>query len=80
MAYPDRKLEEGEVVLLERSIMGLYLDLAKGSKAPIFQDTSETDGAVIFNCANEQTAEWLKSLTMVLSIKETLQLQCAGGR
>jgi hypothetical protein len=36
------------------------------------------DGAVIFNCADVETVEWLKSLTTVLTIKEGLQLRVLG--
>jgi hypothetical protein len=76
MAYPDRKFEDEDVVLLKRLIEGCILDLVKGTKAPIFQGTSNRDGAVIFNCADEETVEWLKNLTTVLSIKVELHL-CA---
>jgi hypothetical protein len=70
MAYPDRKFDEEEVALLKESVKGRILDLVKDTKAPIFQGTSDRDGAVIFNCADVETVEWLKSLTTVLMIKE----------
>jgi hypothetical protein len=54
------------------------LDLVMSTKAPIFQGTSDRDGAVIFNCADLETVEWLKSLTTVLTIKEGLQLRAVG--
>jgi hypothetical protein len=63
MAYPDRKFDEDEVALLKRLVKGRILDLVRGTKAPNFQDTSDRDGAVIFNCADVETVEWLKSLT-----------------
>jgi hypothetical protein len=70
--YSDRKFTEQKVILLKRSV-----DLVKGTKASIFQGTSNRDDAVIFNCANEETVEWLKSITTVLSIKEAT---CTGSR
>jgi hypothetical protein len=76
MAYPDRKFEDEKFVLLKRSIKGRILDLVTGTKAPIFQGTSNRDGEVIFNCFNKETLEWLISVMTVLSIKEGLQL-CA---
>jgi hypothetical protein len=78
MSYPDREFNEEEVALLKRSVKGRILDLVKGTKAPIFQGTSDRDGAVIFNCADVETVEWLKSLTTVLIIKEGLQLHALG--
>ena len=80
MAYPDRKFDEEEVALLKRLVKGRILDLVRGTKAPIFQGTSDRDGAVIFNCADVETVEWLKSLTTVLTIREGLQLRALGGR
>jgi hypothetical protein len=78
MAYPDRRLDEEEVALLKESVKGRILDLVMGTKAPIFQGTSDRDGAVICNCADVETVEWLKSLTTVLTIKEGLQLRALG--
>jgi hypothetical protein len=78
MAYPDRRFDEEEVALLKESVKGHILDLVMGTKAPIFQGTSDRDGAVIFNCADVETVEWLKSLTTVLTIKEGLQLRAVG--
>jgi hypothetical protein len=79
MAYPDRKFDEEEVALLKRLVKKRVPNLGGGTKAPIFQGTSDRDGAVIFNCADVETVEWLKSLTTVLedpemSVKETLEL------
>ena len=71
MAYPDRKFK--------RSAKGRILDLVKGTKALIFQGTSDRDGAVIFNCVDVETVEWLKSLMTVLTIKEGLQLRALGA-
>jgi hypothetical protein len=59
-------------------VKGRILDLVRGTKAPIFQGTSDRDSAIIFNCADVETVEWLKSLTTVLSIKEGLQLRALG--
>jgi hypothetical protein len=52
--------------------------LVKGTKTLIFQGTSDRDGAVIFNCADEETVERLRSLMTVFTIKEGLQL-CVMG-
>jgi hypothetical protein len=78
MAYPDRKFDEEEVALLKRLVKGRILDLVRGTKAPIFQGTSDRDGTVIFNCADVETVERLKSLTTVLTIQEGLQLRALG--
>jgi hypothetical protein len=48
MAYPDRRLDEEEVALLRESVTERILDLVMGTKATIFQGTSDRDGAVIF--------------------------------
>jgi hypothetical protein len=56
----------------------MLLDMVKRTKALVFQGTSERDGAVIFNCADEETIKWLKSLTTVLTIKEGLKLLALG--
>jgi hypothetical protein len=77
-AYPDKRFDEEEVALLKETVTGCILDLVMGTKAPIFQGTSERDGAVIFNCADIETVEWLKSLTTALTIKEGLQLRAVG--
>lgn len=73
MAYPNRKFEDDEVFLLKRLNKGLILDLVKNTKATTYQGISDRDGAVILNCADEETAEWLK--TIELSFKEVLQLR-----
>jgi hypothetical protein len=74
MAYPNRKFTDEEVVLLKTLVEGHILDLVKGTKAPIFQGTSDKDDSVIFSCADEETVAWLKSLTTVLFLKDGLQL------
>jgi hypothetical protein len=80
-AYPDGKFKGDEVALLRRSIKGSILDLVRGTKAPIFQGTSESDGAAISKCIDEDIVEWLKSLTNVLPIKGGGALAaCAGDR
>ena len=63
--YLDGKFKEDEVALLRRSI--------KGS---IFQGTSESDGAAISKCVDEDVVEWLKSLTTVLPIKRGRGSSC----
>lgn len=57
MAYPNRKFEDDEVFLLKRLNKGLILDLVKNTKATTYQGISDRDGAVILNCADEETAE-----------------------
>jgi hypothetical protein len=66
--------------LLKRSLKGRSLDLVNGTKAPISQSTSDRDGAVLYNCVDVETVEWLKSITTVLTIKEGIQLRCAEGQ
>jgi hypothetical protein len=78
MDYPDRKFDEEEVALLKGSVKGRILYLVKGTKAPISQGISDRDGTVIFNCADVETVEWLKSLTTVLTIREGLQMRAVG--
>ena len=80
MVYLNRMFTDEDIVLLKRSVKGRIIDLVKGIKAPIFQGTSDTDGEVMFNCADVEAAEWLKSLTTVITIKEGLQLRALGGR
>ena len=77
--YPDRRFDEEEVALLKESVKGHILDLDMGTKAPIFQGTSDRDGTVIFNCANVETAEWLKSLTTVVNDQRRATAACSGG-
>ena len=79
LAYPDRKLEEDEVVLIKELITGRILDVVEGAKVPIFEGTYEEDGALIVNCAGKQTAEWLKSVTTELFVKGGgVQLRALG--
>ncbi|KYN02056.1 hypothetical protein ALC62_07125 [Cyphomyrmex costatus] len=50
---------------------GHILELPEDGLAPTFTGTWERDGAVIFNCANQQTVDWLKSLSTVIKIGGT---------
>jgi hypothetical protein len=79
MAYPDRRFNEEEVALLKESVKGRILDLVMGTKAPIFQGISDRHGAVIFNCADVEIVEWLKSLTGV-NDQRRVTAACSGGR
>lgn len=69
--YPDRKLGASEVVLIRKLIKGRILDLSMGAKAPTFTGSWERDGALVFGCADEQTGDWLKSLSSETKIGES---------
>ncbi|KYN07980.1 hypothetical protein ALC62_01045 [Cyphomyrmex costatus] len=56
---------------IRRLVRGHILELPEDGLAPTFTGTWERDGAVIFNCANQQTVDWLKSLSTVIKIGGT---------
>ncbi|KYN05108.1 hypothetical protein ALC62_04003 [Cyphomyrmex costatus] len=56
---------------IRRLVRKHILELPEDGLAPIFTGTWERDGAVIFNCANQQTVDWLKSLSTVIKIGGT---------
>lgn len=71
MAYPDKKLGYKEVSTVKWAVLRRILGTAKDTKA-----SSERDKAVIFNCSDEQTAEWLISLTIEGGLLEAVDLHC----
>jgi len=61
--YPDKKLGTGEIGEVRRLVRGRILALPDDAPAPAFTGSWERDGAIIFCCANQSSAEWLKSLS-----------------
>ncbi|EFN60689.1 hypothetical protein EAG_04856 [Camponotus floridanus] len=49
-------------------IRGRILELSEGTKAPIFSGFWERDGAFVFRCDDEQSGDWLKSLSSDLKV------------
>lgn len=75
IAYPDRQLNKQESDELKEHVEGRILGLARGARAPTFKGTYDRDGAIIFNCTDEQTSIWLKTLTSEFSLKNGTQLR-----
>ncbi|KYM97062.1 hypothetical protein ALC62_12263 [Cyphomyrmex costatus] len=69
--YPEKKLGSSEGGEIRRLVRKHILELPEDGLAPTFTGTWERDGAVIFNCANQQTVDWLKSLSTVIKIGGT---------
>ncbi|KYN07985.1 hypothetical protein ALC62_01035 [Cyphomyrmex costatus] len=69
--YPEKKLGSSEGGKIRRLVRKHILELPEDGLAPTFTGTWERDGAVIFNCANQQTVDWLKSLSTVIKIGGT---------
>ncbi|KYN04947.1 hypothetical protein ALC62_04172 [Cyphomyrmex costatus] len=69
--YPGKKLDASEVEEIRRLVRRHILELPENGLAPTFTGIWERDGAVIFNCANQQTVDWLKSLSTVIKIGST---------
>jgi len=65
--YPDKKLgvDKGEVRKLVR---GRILALPDDASAQTFTGSWERDGAFVFCCANQGSADWLKSLSGEIKI------------
>lgn len=59
--YPDRKFEPEEELAARRLVRSGILLLPPGTRAPTFEGNWARDGAVIFACSNQETADWLKS-------------------
>lgn len=75
MTYPEVKFGDEEVQRIKKQVRNRILGLAKGAKAPTFRGTYVKDGAVIFNCTNEETGAWLESITPELSLKGEVQVR-----
>ncbi|KYN05848.1 hypothetical protein ALC62_03215 [Cyphomyrmex costatus] len=69
--YPEKKLGASEVEEIRQLVRRHILELPEDGLAPTFTGTWERDGAVIFNCANQQTVDWLKSLYTEIRIGST---------
>ncbi|XP_029162919.1 uncharacterized protein LOC114934410 [Nylanderia fulva] len=67
--FPHKKLGDGEVAEIRKLIRGRIIALQKGTKAPTFTDSWIRDGALIFACANDESANWLKSLFADLRLR-----------
>ncbi|KYM93660.1 hypothetical protein ALC62_15739 [Cyphomyrmex costatus] len=66
--YPEKK----EVKEIRRLVRGHILELPEDGLAPTFTGTWERDGAVIFNCTNQKSVDWLKSLSTEIKIGSTV--------
>lgn len=73
--YPVVQLRAEETEELREEIEGRILGLTRGTKAPTFKGTSDRDGAVVFNCTDEQSAGWLRSLTAEITLKSGASLR-----
>ncbi|THK33074.1 putative odorant receptor 98b [Diachasma alloeum] len=60
--YPDQNLDPGGVTEVRKLLKWAILALPDGAKAPTFDGVWERDGAVVVNCTDEITGNWLKSL------------------
>ncbi|KYM96592.1 hypothetical protein ALC62_12719 [Cyphomyrmex costatus] len=69
--YPEKKLGASEVDEIRRLVRRHILELPEDGLAPIFTGAWERDGAVIFNCTNQQSMDWLKSLSIEIKIGST---------
>jgi len=61
--YPDKKLGADGVGEIRRLVRGRILSLPDDAPAPTFTSTWEREGALIFCCANQTSADWLQSLS-----------------
>jgi len=66
--FPDKKLGTADCGLIRKMIRGRILELPEGTKAPIFSGSWERDGAFVFVCDDEQSGDWLKSLSSDLKV------------
>jgi len=67
--YPDKKLGADGVGEIRRLIRGRILALPDDAPAPTFTSTWEREGAMIFCCANQTSADWLQSLSAELKVE-----------
>lgn len=69
--YPDRKLTEEEIIHLRREVLQLIYEQRDQTVKPRFtQGASAKSGWMIFHCADEETANWLR--TQALWVNEEL--------
>ncbi|XP_039310101.1 uncharacterized protein LOC105203618 [Solenopsis invicta] len=69
--YPDKRLSADEGGVVKKLIRERILQLPEDAVVPTFIGTWERDGAVIFNCANEASMDWLKSLSTEIKVEDT---------
>lgn len=53
---------------IRKLIRGRIIALQKGTRAPAFTGSWIRDGALVFACANQESADWLKSLSGDISV------------
>jgi len=69
--YPDKKLEADGVGAVRRLVRGRILALSGSLRLPPpFTGSWERDGTLIFCCANQSSADWLKSLSGEMRLEE----------
>ncbi|XP_015127907.1 uncharacterized protein LOC107048951 isoform X3 [Diachasma alloeum] len=61
-SYPNQKLDAGGVTEVKKLLKEAILALPDGVKAPTFDGVWERDGAVVVNCTDKPTENWLKTL------------------
>lgn len=61
--FPDKKLGDGEAAEIRKLIRGRIIALQRGTKAPTFTGSWLRDGALVFACANQESADWLRGLS-----------------
>lgn len=61
--FSDKKLGDGEAAEIRKLIRGRIIALQRGTKAPTFTGSWIRVGALVFACANQESADWLKSLS-----------------
>jgi len=66
--YPDKKLRAGKAGEVRRLVRGRILALPDNASALAFTGSWERDGALVFCCANQGSADWLKSLSGEMKI------------
>lgn len=69
--YPDKKLAVEECNIIRKLIRERILELPEDTKVPTFSGSWERDGALVFICADEQSGNWLKSLSCDLKLGES---------
>lgn len=74
MDYPDRRLDADEVDSITNLIKLRILSLPNDTKAPTFNNTWTTEGALIFSCTDKQTAEWIANFTSEIILKDNVQV------
>lgn len=66
--FPEKKLDDNDILFLKKNITRHILDLDKSIKAPTFTGMWKNDGAVIVHCVDEYSKYWLKYISHELNI------------